>query len=140
MSGFLKQLPLGGAEQTVVTDFDEPIREHVLEEAANELCGGDDAVPKLVSGRLFIGEGDGAVLQLTEAVVADSDAEDSGERFDGHQEVFACRTPATVSSEAAAGDDVIDVGMIAQLPGPGVEHADHAQAGADEARVLGQLQ
>src|SRR6266404_1640779 len=67
-------------------------------------------------------------------------AEDAGERFDGHQEVFACRTPATVSSEAAAGDDVMDVGMIEQLPGPGVEHADHAEAGADEARVLGQLQ
>ena len=43
-------------------------------------------------------------------------------------------------SEAAAGDDVMDVGMIEELAGPGMEHADHAEAGADEARILGQLQ
>src|SRR5260370_17505932 len=66
--------------------------------------------------------------------------EDWGERFEGHQEVLACRAPATVVSEAAAGDEVMDVRMIEQLPGPGVEHADHPEAGADEARVLGQLQ
>src|SRR5882672_7238554 len=53
-------------------------------------------------------------------------AEDSGERFDGHQEVFACKAPATVSSEAAAGDEVMDVGMIEELAGPGMEHADHS--------------
>jgi len=67
-------------------------------------------------------------------------AEDSGERFDGYQEVFAGRAPATVRSEAAAGDDVMDVGMVEELASPGVEHADHAEASADEARVLGQLQ
>lgn len=33
----------------------------------------------------------------------------------------------------------MDVRMIEQLPGPGVEHADETEAGADEARVLGQL-
>ena len=33
----------------------------------------------------------------------------------------------------------MDVRMIEQLAGPGVEHADHAQAAADEAWVLGQL-
>ena len=29
--------------------------------------------------------------------------------------------------------------MIEELAGPGVQHADHAQTGADEAWVLGQL-
>src|SRR5260370_33991636 len=63
--------------------------------------------------------------------------EDWGERFEGHQEVLACRAPATVVSEAAAGDEVMDVRMIEQLPGAGVEHADHPEAGAHQARVLG---
>jgi hypothetical protein len=39
--------------------------------------------------------------------------------------------------EAAARDEAVDVGMIEQLSGLGVEHADHPEAGADEARVLG---
>ena len=69
-------MTLGGAEQTVVADFEEALGEDVLEEAANELCGGDGAVSKLVSGRLFIGESDVALFQLTEAVVADRDTED----------------------------------------------------------------
>ena len=55
-----------------------------MEEAANELCGSDGAVPKLVSGRLFIGESDVALFQFTDAVVADSDAEDvRGEILEG---------------------------------------------------------
>jgi hypothetical protein len=34
----------------------------------------------------------------------------------------------------------MNVRMIEELAGPGVEHAHHAEASADEARVLGQLQ
>ncbi len=188
LSGLLQQLPLGGAEQAVVTDFDEAWRQDVLQETMDELLGGDGAVLELVSGGLLVGESDLAIFQLTQAVVADSDAEDirseileslfagtdglgmdhpwfapdagrdlskefglfesvtelgaedQGERFDGHEKVLAGSVPAASSREAAAGDEVMDVGMIAELAGPGVEYADHAEAGADEARVLGQLQ
>ncbi len=49
-SGFVKQVPLSGAEQAVVTVFDEPIGEDALEEATNELMSGDGATLELVSG------------------------------------------------------------------------------------------
>lgn len=158
-----------------------------MEEATDELCGSHFIGLELVSGRLFIGESDVAVLQLTEAVVADSDAKDvrgeilegwfagaygfgmhdpvfapdarlglskqvgllelitklgakdPGKRFDGDQKVFTGSAPAAVNSEAAAGDEVVDVGVIEELAGPGMKHTDHTEAGADEARVLGQL-
>jgi hypothetical protein len=67
---------LGGAEQTVVADFDEARWEHVLEEAADELEGGDSAVLKLVSGGLFVRESDAALFQFTQAAVTEGDAKD----------------------------------------------------------------
>ena len=76
MSGFLKQLPLSGAEQTVVADFDEAWWEDVLEEAADELLGAECAVAKLVSGRLFVDERDVPIFQVAQAVVADGHAKD----------------------------------------------------------------
>ena len=50
----------------------------MLEEATDELLSRDRAALNVIGGRLFIGESDVAVLQLTEAVVADSDAKDVG--------------------------------------------------------------
>ena len=47
-------MPLGGAKQAVVADLDEPIGEHVLEEAANKLVRADGAVLELLSGGLLI--------------------------------------------------------------------------------------
>jgi len=47
-------------------------------------------------------------------------------------ESFAGGAPVAVVSEAAAGDEVMDVGMIEELAGPGMQYSDHAQAGADE--------
>jgi hypothetical protein len=71
-------------EQAEVADFDEARREHVLEEATDELLSRDQTVLELVRGRLFIGESDVAVLQLTEAVVAEGDAKDvRGELLEG---------------------------------------------------------
>src|SRR5437762_6964585 len=69
-------MPLGGAEQTVVTDLDESLREHVLQEATNELFSGDGATLELVSGRFFVRESDRAVLQFKDAVIAEGDAKD----------------------------------------------------------------
>ena len=76
-----------------------------------------------------------SLLQL----VAEYGAEDWGESFDGHEKVFACGPPVAIISQAAAGDDVMYMRMKEELAGPGVEYADHTEAGADEARVLGQL-
>ena len=71
-----EQVTVVGAEQAVVTDFDEAWREHVLEEAANELCSSDGAVLELLAGGFFKSESDVAVLQFAQAVVADGDAKD----------------------------------------------------------------
>ena len=77
-------MPLGGAEQTVVADFDEARREDVLQETTDELGGGDGAVLELLRGGLFVRESYLALLQLADAVVADSDAEDvRGEILEG---------------------------------------------------------
>ncbi len=74
---------MSGAQQAVVTDLDEAVGEHVLEEATDELCGGDGAMLELISGRLFVRESDLALMQLAEAVVTDSDAKDvRGEIFE----------------------------------------------------------
>ncbi len=77
-------MPISGAEQAVVTDLDEAGWEDVLEEAADELCGGECAVLELLSGRLFEGESDLTIFQLEQAVVADGDAKDiRGEILEG---------------------------------------------------------
>ncbi|CAN5530050.1 hypothetical protein BH20ACI3_BH20ACI3_42790 [soil metagenome] len=76
MSGVLKQMTITGTEQPEVAHFDEARREHVLEEATDELFGGHGGVPELISGRFFVGESDVAVLQLAEAVVTDGHAKD----------------------------------------------------------------
>ena len=55
-----------------------------MEETTDELLGGDGAALDLSRSRLFISESDVAVLQLEEAVVADSDAKDvRGEILEG---------------------------------------------------------
>ena len=50
----------------------------MLQEAADELLSRDGcgAVLNLIGGRLFISESEVAILQLAQAVVADSDAKD----------------------------------------------------------------
>jgi len=57
-------LTISRAKQTIVTDLDEARWEHVLEEATDELFGGEGAMLELVSGRLFVSESDRAMLQI----------------------------------------------------------------------------
>jgi hypothetical protein len=66
-------------------------------------------------------------------------AEDWRKRFDGDKKVSAGRAPATVVSDTTAGDEVMDVGMVEELAGPGVEHADHTWTTSNEPWVLSQL-
>ncbi len=75
---------MSGTKQAVITDLDEAGREDMLEEATNELFGGDGAVFELVSGGVFIRESDLAIMQAAEAVVTDGHAKDvRGEVFEG---------------------------------------------------------
>ena len=61
---------MSGAEQAVVTNLDESIWEYVLEEATDELLGGDGATLELISGRLFVRESDLAIMEVAEPVVS----------------------------------------------------------------------
>ena len=72
------------AKQAVVTDFDEARGKDVLEEAADELLGGDGGVLEMVSGRFFVGESDLAIMEIAEAVVTEGHAKDvRGEILEG---------------------------------------------------------
>ena len=123
--------------QTVVTESDaKDIRGEILE----GLDAGADGFA--VDHPVFapnLGPDQGKQIRLFQ-LIAKLGAEDLGERFDGHEKVFAGGAPTALSRQAAAGDEVMHMGMIEELAGPGVEHAHHAEAAAHEAWVLGQLQ
>ena len=75
---------MSGAEQAVVTDLDEAGRQDVLEEATDELLGGDGATLKLVSGGFFVSESHLTIMQVAEAVVTEGHAKDvRGEILEG---------------------------------------------------------
>ncbi len=62
-------MTITGTEQAAVAHFDEAWWQHVLEEATDELFGGDGATLELVSGRLFVRESDLAIMQFAKAVL-----------------------------------------------------------------------
>jgi hypothetical protein len=55
---------MSGTEQTVVADFDEARPQHVLKEAADELLSRDRTTLNLISGRLFVSEGEDTIFQF----------------------------------------------------------------------------
>ena len=67
-------------------------------------------------------------------------AVDGGEGFDGDKEVGAGGQPGcAVRGEATARDDGVDVGVVLELPAPGVQDAgEPREVGPDEALVCGQ--
>jgi hypothetical protein len=67
-------------------------------------------------------------------------AEEFGEGFHRQEEVFAGRQPfLPIARHPAAGDQVVDVGMVEQVAGPGVEHTYHANLPTHKAGISGQL-
>ena len=50
---------------------------------------------------------------------------------------FGRDPPLPIRRETTRGDEIMDVGMLAHLAGPGLQHADHADLTAKKARVLG---
>jgi len=115
--------------KTVVTEGDaKDVRGEILESlcaTANRL--GVDHPVFAPDARLDLSKESGLFQGVTQL-----GAEDSGECYHRNQKVFAGGAPVAVVSEAAAGDEVMDVGMIEELAGPGMQYSDHAQAGADE--------
>jgi hypothetical protein len=73
--------------------------------------------------------------------VAEASPEDPGERAVGDEEVRPSGHPdRTVGAGSAAGDDVVDVGVVFEGAAPGVEHAEEAgERGADPPRVGGEV-
>ena len=72
--------------------------------------------------------------------VAELGPEDGGDQLDPDQEFAFCRPPlAVVRAQATGRDQIMDMGVIAACPVPGMEHAGHGDLAADEAAVLGQL-
>ena len=72
----LEAMTITGTEQTVITDFDEARREDVLEEAADELLGGDGATLELVGSRFLVIESDVAIFETDQATIGDGHAKD----------------------------------------------------------------
>ena len=67
-------------------------------------------------------------------------AEQFGERFHGQEEVSARGQPGiAIASHAAAGDQIVDVGMVGQVAGPGMQYAQHPDLSAHKPWVSGQL-
>src|SRR5208283_589058 len=67
-------------------------------------------------------------------------AHELGYRLGREQETLACRTPgAAVGRHPATGDEAMDMGVIEELLGPGMEHGQHADGAADKALIAGQL-
>lgn len=84
LPGLVKQMPVRGCEQAIVTDFDEAFGQNVLKEAADELFGRDGRVSGLIRGGVLVGESDLAVFECEDAAIADGDAKDvRSEVFEG---------------------------------------------------------
>jgi len=67
-------------------------------------------------------------------------AEVSAESFDREQIVARSRPPyPSVRAQAATRDEIMDVRMKDQRARPGVQHAQHAQLGAEPAGIAGQI-
>jgi len=64
-------------------------------------------------------------------------AHEHRQRPDGHEERGMLRgnPPRPIGGEPAGGDDQMHVGVIAQIPGPGVQHGEAPQGRPDVARV-----
>jgi hypothetical protein len=64
----------------------------------------------------------------------------SGERLDRQQEVAACRMPGgAVLGDSATADQAMDVRVQVELLIPGMQHRQHGEGAADEARITGEL-
>lgn len=73
-------------------------------------------------------------------LIAEFGAEEDREWFNVNEEILARVEPLTIGRESASGGDEMDVRMIEEVTGPGMEETNHAYTSADEARVCGQFE
>jgi hypothetical protein len=73
------------------------------------------------------------LLQL----VAELGAEEDREGLDVDEEIRARVKPTAIGRESAPSGDVVDVRMVEEVAGPGMKNTNHADTGADEARICG---
>jgi hypothetical protein len=69
---------LGGAEETEIADLDEAPGQNVLEEAVDELIGGEGAELELAGIGRVVAKGDLVVFELDQTAVADGNPENVG--------------------------------------------------------------
>lgn len=77
LSGAVEQRTVGRAEQAVIADFDESVRQDVLKKTPNKLFGSEGREVGLISGRFLVLKSDLAILQLEDALIADGNSKDS---------------------------------------------------------------
>ena len=76
LSGPVEQMTVGRAEQAVISDFDESVRQDVLKKTTNKLFGSEGTELGLIGGRFLVLKSDVAILQLEDALIADGNSKD----------------------------------------------------------------
>ena len=72
--------------------------------------------------------------------IAKLGSKENGERLGMDEEVLAGREPGlAIKRQSAARDQTMQMGMVSQVPSPGLQDGDHADFAAYEARILRQL-
>jgi hypothetical protein len=118
LPGLIEQMTVGRRKQTVITDFDEMVRQDVLEETANKLLGREGREFDLLGGRILEGESNLTILQRENAVVRDGDAKDvRSEIFEGS---FSRSDRLTMNDPVFLPDllikEVVEIGLFEQIP------------------------
>ena len=118
MSGAIKVRSAAWTQESVGTDLGEAAGQDVLQESSNEDIGRKRQAPGLVRPRVRVSEGDAAVLEGFQRVVAEGDAVDvARERADG----------------VIAGPDLLDVHGPLAAPDRGIDR--RVQVGSHESRA-----
>jgi hypothetical protein len=63
--------------------------------------------------------------------ITELSTEEQRERFDVDQEIFSCGEPLAIGRESASGCNVVNVGMVEEVTGPGMKHTDHPEMTSD---------
>ena len=133
----------GGARARVILEADDAlVGDSDLEAIGGK--GGEGGMAVVMGLRVDV-PGDGPALGIDllqetglAQVFFEQSAGDGGEGFQGDQEVGAGGAPGdAVLGKATARDDVVDVGVVLELPAPGVQDAGEPREVGPEAALVG---
>jgi hypothetical protein len=137
---------LRGAEEAEIADLDESPGQDVLEEAVDELFGGEGAIRVLASNGGAVAKGDLVVFEFYQAAVADGDPEDVGSQvLEGSAAVadrFTVDNPILLPD---GGRDIVgEVGSLESVkefgpedPGEGFDGEQEVMVGREPGVVIG---